>query len=154
MLLRTALFASTFAVCAAAPALAQPVYNWTGFYVGANAGYGGDKFTYPVNGTYTDNFVEEVDDGDSLIHFSGKATQNSSGFIGGGQVGYDYQFGQWVVGVVADIDATSIEGKIAASGMVVGEGSASAHPRSKIDYLGSMRARVGYPMPTAGSCHT
>jgi outer membrane immunogenic protein len=144
--LRTALLASTFAVCAAAPAFAEPVYNWTGFYVGANAGYGGDKFTYPVHGTYTDNFVEEIDDGDSLIHFAGKATQNSSGFLGGGQVGYDYQVGNWVLGAVADIDATNIEGKIAANGMAVGEGSASAHLGSKIDYMGTVRARVGMPI--------
>jgi outer membrane immunogenic protein len=148
MLLRTALLASTFAVCAAAPAFAEPVYNWTGFYVGANAGYGGDKFTYPVHGTYTDNvLVEAIDgDGDSPTHFAGKATQNSSGFLGGGQVGYDYQVGNWVLGAVADIDATNIEGKIAANGMAVGEGSASAHLGSKIDYMGTVRARVGMPI--------
>jgi outer membrane immunogenic protein len=145
-MLRTALLASAFAVCAAAPAFAAPAQSWTGFYAGVNAGYGGDAFKYPAHGTYTDVTVDE--DSDTTTNFNGTGSLTSSGYVGGGQAGYDYQLGGWVIGAVADIDATGIEGRGSISGSSVGNtnGSASAHISSKLDYLGTVRARVGLPI--------
>jgi outer membrane immunogenic protein len=55
-----------------------PVYNWTGFYIGGHIG-----------GAFQDN--NNV--------FGGN---NDGRFIGGGQVGADYQFsGSWLVGAEA-----------------------------------------------------
>src|SRR5215470_11918626 len=67
------------------------VYNWTGFYVGAHAGVG-----------WSDG-------------------NGSSGLVGGGQVGFNYQINQWVIGAEADIAGTTIKDSVSAT--VVGPGS-------------------------------
>jgi outer membrane immunogenic protein len=83
----------------AAPA---PVFNWTGFYVGGHVGYG-----------WADT----------------DAAGDLDGFLGGLQVGYNWQFSRnWVFGIEADISATDMNNA----------------PASHIDYLGTLRARVGY----------
>jgi outer membrane immunogenic protein len=119
-----------------------PVVSWTGFYIGVNGGYAGDQYKYPFSG-----FLEE--DGDIVINGSGSADLTSSGFLGGVQAGYNYQFAtSWVGGIEADIDATSITGKvgIGASGVFDGVDtwSASAAAKSEQSYLGTARLRLGY----------
>ncbi|SIT74698.1 outer membrane protein [Pontibaca methylaminivorans] len=96
MLKRSLLTASTAALIAAGPAFAgnlqepivepviaqpvqvQPISDWTGFYLGAQAGYGTSDI---------DNFDLEPD-----------------GALGGVHVGYLYDLGQWVVGGELDYD--------------------------------------------------
>ena len=61
-----------------APALAVPIYNWTGFYVGGHIG-----------GVFNGN-----------ENFTGLSNNNDGRFLGGVQFGGDYQFSSnWVVGV-------------------------------------------------------
>jgi outer membrane immunogenic protein len=59
------------------------VYNWTGFYAGLNLGYEWGKVT------------------DSSI--------DPSGVAGGGQIGYNWQSGQFVFGVETDIQASAAD---------------------------------------------
>jgi outer membrane immunogenic protein len=73
-----------------APPPPPPPFTWTGFYIGANIG---GSWTY---GTLTDNFTDVDFDTDH------------SGFIGGGQLGFNYQIRNLVLGVEWDIDWTSI----------------------------------------------
>jgi outer membrane immunogenic protein len=80
-----------------APAPLPPPFSWTGFYIGANIGGAW------VNGTVVDNFTGANFD------------FNNSGFIGGGQIGFNYQTGSswlfgvpWVFGAEWDIDGTTI----------------------------------------------
>ena len=63
------------------------VHNWTGFYAGAHAGVGWSN-------------------GDS---------SGSAGFIGGGQVGFNYQINQWVLGVEGDLSGTTIQDSVSAT---------------------------------------
>jgi outer membrane immunogenic protein len=65
--------------CIKAPAYAaMPIYNWTGFYIGGHIG-----------GAFTE------DNG-----FAGTSSDNNAQFLGGVQIGGDYQFAQnWVIGV-------------------------------------------------------
>ena len=68
--------------------------TWTGCYLGGNIGFGWTKKEYsrPANGA-NDGF------------------HTADGFVGGGQVGCDYQFaGNWVVGVQGMIDWTDLDG--------------------------------------------
>jgi outer membrane immunogenic protein len=58
-----------------------PVYNWTGFYIGGNLGAG-----WNTGGSVSDTFG-------STFSGSGQTTQ----FLGGGQVGVNYEFGGGVV---------------------------------------------------------
>ncbi|MGF9762609.1 outer membrane beta-barrel protein [Microvirga sp. 0TCS3.31] len=62
---------------------AAPLFTWTGFYVGVNAGFGWSNDDFDA--------VDFADDGDD------------GGFVGGAQVGYNYQIGSFVVGLEGDI---------------------------------------------------
>lgn len=107
-----------------------PVLGWTGFYAGFQGGFGGHEFDYPVSAP--------------TLGVSGDVTLNSSGFFGGGQLGYNWQVTQLVFGVEADMSASGIEGKLGASGTALGVGALSASAGTKLDWFGTVRGRVGY----------
>ena len=114
-----------------APAFAPPpaAVSWTGFYIGVNGGYAGDQFKYPYSVA-------------GLV--SGSANLTSSGFVVGGQAGYNYQFApSWVGGIETDIDFADVKGRIGINGSGSGFGF-SASGGTKTDYLGTVRARLGY----------
>jgi outer membrane immunogenic protein len=139
IMLRKIILASLLAG-AASPALAQSSgFDWSGFYAGINAGYGGNKFSYPVTGDLTLGAVSET--------LEAKAKLNSSGFLGGGQVGFNLtNSGAWLFGIEADIDASSITGEVSANGAAAGllAANASIKAGSEIDYLGTVRGRAGF----------
>ena len=83
--------AADVAIRKAPPPLPIPVYNWTGFYIGGNLGGAWS------NGTLTDEFTG--------VSISGN---NNSGFIGGGQIGYNWQVSpNFVLGLECMFDGTS-----------------------------------------------
>jgi outer membrane immunogenic protein len=87
--------------CAKAPSPpAAP--NWTGFYIGANAGWGratSDILYVPPGPPFT-----SVPSAYSAI---GSGDLSSDGFIGGGQLGFNFQYNSIVLGIEADIDSFS-----------------------------------------------
>ena len=85
------------------PLVAAPLFNWSGFYIGGHGGYG----------------------------WGTGAGVSTSGFVGGGQLGFNYQIDRLVLGAEADISVSGIDGT--AGGVTFGA-----------DYLGSLRARIGY----------
>jgi outer membrane immunogenic protein len=104
-----------------------PAFTWTGFYLGLNAGYAfsnSDKI----------NFSDTTP-------FAGSIKASRDGFIGGAQAGYNWQFGQMVVGAETDIQYTDLKKR----GFL---GADSA--RLDTSYLGTVRARLGFvPMDRA-----
>jgi opacity protein-like surface antigen len=90
---------------------ATPVahYNWTGVYVGgvigADAGWSRENF----GGVYNPA-VFTAATGVGGVNDVGP---NPKGLLGGVEVGYNYQFGQWVVGVEADATDSSTKGSTA-----------------------------------------
>jgi outer membrane immunogenic protein len=74
----------------------------------------------------------------------GWADGGSSGFLGGGQVGFNYQINpQWVLGVEADIAGTSINDSANVS--VVGPGAIlTANTSASLDWVSTLAARFGY----------
>jgi len=78
-------FAADMAVKAPPAPLPPPVYSWTGFYIGANGGWGESRNCW--------NFVPAV----GAIVADGCSTR--SGGVFGGQLGYRWQTGQFVFGV-------------------------------------------------------
>jgi outer membrane immunogenic protein len=72
---------------------ASPAVNWTGIYLGLNAGYtfGGSDWTDSVTASSTGNF-------------------GTSGFVFGGTLGANYQVGSLVFGVEADGDWADVKG--------------------------------------------
>lgn len=133
-----------------APAVAPMAYNWTGFYAGGNVGYGW--------GENTDPNLTVVAPGGGLgigpfltTGFPGFASGNlfpnlnPSGGFGGGQIGYDQQFGTWVVGAVADIQASDFK----ASGLVTTPAATTLANldeslSAKVDWFGTVRGKAGF----------
>ena len=70
------------------PVYVPPLFTWTGFYIGGNIGDGW------FSGSINSNF-------DSVWRTSNGA------FIGGGQLGFNYQMGGFVVGLEGDFDRTN-----------------------------------------------
>jgi outer membrane immunogenic protein len=71
---------------------APPVYNWSGFYIGGNVGAGF------AHSSWSDPFIGTHD------------TFDKTGFIGGGQVGVNWQINALVLGVEGDFDWTGLKG--------------------------------------------
>jgi len=115
-----------------APSMVDPAYNWTGFYVGLHAGAGstdGDLTTQVTDGFF---FADQLTN-----------TFRKTGFIGGGQIGYNYQSGMSVFGFEAD--ASSLNVKSSFSGLdpfFSGKGN-TATLSSSVDWLVTVRGRAG-----------
>ena len=103
-----------------------PPPAWTGFYAGLNAGYGfgtSDNVTntgIPVYDRLGSQGVRSFDRGENgpitvfgatALANTANSSVNQSGFVGGGQVGYNYQFYQnFLAGIEVDIDGAGIRG--------------------------------------------
>jgi len=86
-----------------APAYVAPPPSWTGFYVGLNAGWAGSQNS--VNSVATPvpdatlGVIPGVSAGLAALSTGSVHAGNRSGFIGGGQVGYNWQLGSFVAGI-------------------------------------------------------
>jgi outer membrane immunogenic protein len=125
---------------AAVPALAQDsgAGPWTGPYAGLNLGYGGGSFRYPFSGTT---------DPAGTSPASGQFRQDSSGVLGGVTLGYNYEMKNGVVlGLETDADASDLGGRTSVSEFSAMGGAANSAFSSNIDYLGTVRGRIGKAM--------
>ncbi|MFY9771191.1 MAG: TonB-dependent receptor [Xanthobacteraceae bacterium] len=101
----------------ASPAAVSDRYNWSGFYLGLNAG-----------GAFGINTVSASPGG-------GSASVKEPGFLGGAQVGANYQTGPVVWGFEADYDA-STQNKSLPAGILTGS-------TSQMPWLATLRGRFG-----------
>jgi outer membrane immunogenic protein len=108
-----------------APIMA-PVYNWSGFYVGGNVGYGWSDTEPGTISFYDPAFVGSI----AGINYSQK------GIIGGAQAGYNYQLNNMVLGLEADFSGTGIKGSVTDT---TNNYTSTTH----IDWLATVRARAG-----------
>ena len=78
--------------------------NWTGLYVGAQAG---GIFSGGTNNILLDNNVDGLfnQPSDGIDHFS---NSSDNGFVGGVHIGYDMQYGMAVIGAVADVSYADV----------------------------------------------
>lgn len=127
------LLLSAFAVLLPASAMAQSApLPWTGAYGGVNFGVGGYKYSYPGNGQVAEGAIGS----DNTIN-------SSSGFQGGLQGGYNYQFGNnIVVGVETDFQWSSIGANY--SRVDLRTDYEWDLRKTQIYYFGTIRARFGY----------
>src|SRR5262245_51780962 len=76
-----------------------PVFTWTGCYIGGNIGGGwASKSSTDAAGAVTGVVGADL------------GSHTADGFIGGGQVGCDYQAGFWVVGVQGVFEGSDMKG--------------------------------------------
>jgi outer membrane immunogenic protein len=116
-----------------APVAPASFYSWTGGYVGFNLGYGGGKAKHPFSVTDTTGTLA-----------SGSLNMNSSGFLGGVQAGWNFQADQIVYGVEADFQGGNVKGETNISANVPGAGALDAAIGTKLNWYGTVRARLGY----------
>jgi outer membrane immunogenic protein len=69
------------------------------------------------------------------VHAGFGDSGSADGFVGGGQIGYNWQTGRLVYGVEADFSLSSIEEEVR-FGML--------HASASLDWLATARGRVGY----------
>ena len=152
---------------APAPYVAVPVFTWTGFYVGVNAGYGFSDSNNNNTGLFAANIAGTNAPLVGTSAFGGNSGTNRDGFVGGGQIGYNYQIGSFVIGVEGDIQYTDFGRNqnngnaqfgtftpnfpllgvptgvgAGANGNVAFFNNSSLGRRS--DYFGTVRGRLGY----------
>jgi outer membrane immunogenic protein len=122
-----------------------PAYVWTGFYAGVNAGYSlGED-----NGANVSGFSDPTGGfglGPALAAGAIPITSyRSSGFLGGGQVGYNWQLAPtWVFGVETDFMGGNVNGSETTVAQPPGFVQNVATATQKLDWLGTTRARFGY----------
>src|SRR5271165_2317979 len=117
-----------------APAPLPSPSPWSGFHVGLDGGYAWDPnintLTVPLSAGFDEQEIIAfggvysgiTHSQASALSATGVAHPNVSGFFGGGQVGYDNQFGSsFVAGVEADVQGAGIRGR----GSFVGAASTS-----------------------------
>jgi outer membrane immunogenic protein len=83
-----------------APPPADPIWTWTGWYIGGNVGYSWGRDHGPI--TLSDPVAGTL--------FSVTGNTRLDGVIGGGQIGYNWQIKNWVYGLEADIQASGQRG--------------------------------------------
>ncbi len=127
-LLASSFLMSMISIARAADVDAAPSFDWTGPYVGIHAGYGVPSFdgAFDTGELPTHEDVTYPDDIDA------------DGFVGGGQVGYNHQIDNIVLGVEADISFTDFAGDTVDDQSDIVE--------AKLDYLASLRARAGFAL--------
>lgn len=105
-------------------------YNWTGLYVGAHAGYGwGSNQSTATSATssFPTGFVFD--------------RANTSGGLGGGQIGFNYQAANWVFGIEGDYSWANINGSETSRSPLIATSTLS---NSKLTWLATATGRVGY----------
>jgi outer membrane immunogenic protein len=119
-----------------------PSFTWTGLYGGVNVGYG-----FSANnagyGSWAAPSVNVANSG------SGMLMTNASGVLGGGQIGYNYQWNPYLVlGFEADAQASDINGNgYGARGAYTGNAIVMGQNNLGIDWFGTARGRIGLTMP-------
>lgn len=109
--------------------IVEPYYNWTGFYVGINGG-----------GAFGNSDVSNV---------LGSSSDDLSGGLAGGTIGYNWQVGRVVYGLEGDGDWSGLKGSVTSA-------PCTASCAIRNDWLATARGRIGYtfnrvlPYVTAG----
>src|SRR5881227_1548146 len=120
-------------------------FSWTGCYIGGNLGWGWGRETVSIPGLGATTDVLGLS-GVSL----GPVTGNTSGVLGGGQVGCNYQFApNWVIGIEGDGEATGIKGDVTESVSFTdprtgGPNTVTGTAHAKTDWIASVTGRVGW----------
>lgn len=121
--------AADMSMPAKAPYAPPPISNWQGFYIGANAG------AARVNNNQ--NYTSNTDNDPGVCMGSSSCSISATGAIAGGQIGYNWQYKYWVVGVEADGDWTGLSHTVTTT---VGT---LATLNTRVDWLASVRGRMG-----------
>ena len=111
------------------PLEAQPV--WTGFYAGLNVGgaFGSSRNAFSIAGFGLPTFNTPL-----------------QGVIGGGEAGYNWQTGPWVLGLEANFEGSGLSGGRNAPCLPPLCGAFAESYSQRLSWFGTLRPRVGYAL--------
>jgi outer membrane immunogenic protein len=116
----------------APPMLVAALYDWSGFYVGANGGWGGDRKCWSLN-----------NNGAPVVPAVDVGCNSGNGGVAGGQIGYRWQASNWVFGLEAQGDWTNLKGSN------ISLNNPSVTNQSRINALGLFTGHIGYAWSNA-----
>jgi len=152
----------------APPIAVPPAFSWTGFYIGVHAGasWSDNDVDYLVNdptggASFTGrNFafcgapagVGVTVLATTIFDVNGTCRDGNASFLGGGQIGYNWQSGAWVYGIEADgswrdlsQDFFGVFGNNPTAGAPFGSvANDTVYMRSEQGALGTVRGRIGW----------
>jgi outer membrane immunogenic protein len=117
-----------------APVMTPAYYDWSGFYVGLNAGGGSSHECWDNVNVGGVAVVPSVREG----------CHNATGGLAGGQFGFRWQSGGWVFGVEGQGDWASFKGNNASIPVALIAGVPLLTNRTKVDALGLFTGQVGH----------
>ena len=119
-------------------------YSWTGCYAGANAGYSWGR----AKGNLNTPDINSLGGGGLGLPTSWPLSLHPDGFIGGGQIGCNWQLNNsWVVGLETDFQGSAEKaGRAFSDPFVDGEGTGVLNQsmQARIQWFGTARARAGF----------
>jgi outer membrane immunogenic protein len=146
----TALASAAFAAdlpsrAPAAPPLlySAPVFTWTGFYAGLNAGVA-------IGNTFSPTFVAGGLFPSAASNLVPAASSGGSAFTGGLQAGYNWQMNQFVFGLETDINWRAGSGGLNGTYATNPAGYGAAYPSYTLSgfnndrWFGTLRGRLGF----------
>ena len=110
-----------------APPMIAAVYDWTGFYIGGNGGWGTSRKCWDTTQVLG-----------AALAFS-EGCHDASGGTAGGQIGYRWQSAAWVFGLEAQGNWADFKGSNV-SQLALG----TTGNRSKIEAFGLFTGQIGY----------
>jgi outer membrane immunogenic protein len=115
---------------AKAPAIVEPIYNWSGFYIGINGGGGSSRDCRGINNALG-----------VAVPSTAEGCHNATGALVGGQAGYRWQMTNWVFGLEAQGDWADLKGSNVSQ---LTAPFAVFNNNSKINAIGLFTGQVGY----------
>jgi outer membrane immunogenic protein len=140
----------------AAPMAPAPVWGWTGFYIGANIGaiWSDSRDTVTPSGCFiipTSLCGGPLTNNPLRSDTGNLSGSNSVGVTGGGQIGYNWQLGTFLLGLEADINGSSLNANDSVNRPLAAPlvGNFLHSVNEKLDWFGTVRGRLGItPAPT------
>jgi outer membrane immunogenic protein len=109
----------------APPPMVAALYDWSGFYIGANGGWGSSRNCWDLLPPFA-------------VITTTEGCHDATGGVAGGQIGYRWQASSWVFGLEAQGDWADLRGTNA-SQFFTGQTN-----RTKVDAFGLFTGQIGY----------
>jgi outer membrane immunogenic protein len=136
--------ACTVALLVSGFAQAQTPFRWSGFYFGGNVG--GNWVDYDSHGFSDVLNTQPLPGPNSTLVASTPGFDNANAaFLGGGQAGYNLQFGPLVLGLEGDFEGTTSNStKSVFVPTHMGDSGFTADRKFESDWMASVRIRAGF----------
>jgi outer membrane immunogenic protein len=126
------------------------VFNWTGFYIGGNAGWASGNFDPSTSTVFNSTYFGAINV--PAVNAAGAQSIKPNSFTGGLQVGYNWQAGKFVFGLEGDIESFHLSGSTSSTAVYPGAGPGGScalgncftiNSSTNTSWLATARGRIG-----------